>query len=121
MCALVGQLAAQDLVDELAGLGEPGVDDLPQHAAILPRAFHRPSRWSTARCCETLGRLTSSASASSLGVRGLLAQQVHELVARRIGERREHGGVDGVALTVIVHETHYCHVSQFRNMATLEQ
>ena len=32
---LVGQLAAEDLVDEFACLREARVDDLPQHTAIL--------------------------------------------------------------------------------------
>jgi hypothetical protein len=34
-----GQLAPEDLVDEFAGLGEPRINDLPQHATVAPRAF----------------------------------------------------------------------------------
>jgi hypothetical protein len=40
---------------------------------------------------------------------------MHQLVARRIGKRCEHGGVDGVALAVIVHDTI---ITKFRNFAT---
>jgi hypothetical protein len=36
-------------------------------------------------------------------------------VARRVGERREHCGVDGVTLSVIIHDSI---IAKFRNFAT---
>src|SRR5674536_369408 len=37
-----GELVTEDLVDERTGLRESLVDDLPEHAAIPPRAPHQP-------------------------------------------------------------------------------
>jgi hypothetical protein len=35
-----GELGAKDLVDECAGLCQPGIDDLPQHVPIPAIAVH---------------------------------------------------------------------------------
>src|SRR5665648_751995 len=56
---------------------------------------------------QSFGQLTGRAR--------LFAQQVHELVACWIRERRKHGGVDGVALSVVVHDSI---IAEFRNFAT---
>ena len=48
------------------------------------------------------------------------AEQVHELVSRGIGECREHGGVDGVALTGFVHGPIMAMFRRLRNMANVE-
>jgi len=111
----LGELVAEDLVDERASLRESRVDDFPQHAAILTRTLdqtvalkHREVlRHIRPADVEQLGQLAGRARR--------VAEVVHELVPRGVRECGEHRGVNGVTLSVVVHETI---IAKLRNFAT---
>ena len=95
------ELAAEDLLDDAAGLLEAGVDDLPEHVAAVAasaspalalqhRELLRHVRAADARAARRARRAYAAA----------VAQVVHDLMPRGVGQGREHGGVDGVALSV---------------------
>src|SRR5665647_3892230 len=84
---------------ELAELLDVSRPNVSQHLAVLRHVGPAD--------VEQFGQLTGRARR--------VAEVMHELVSRRVRERGEHRGVDGVSLAVIVHEAI---IAKFRNFAT---
>jgi hypothetical protein len=111
----VGERRTHDLVDELAGLAQTRIHNLPKHAPVLPATEHEPVALQDGEVLGDVGAAHLEQLGELARRLGAVAEVMHELVARGVGERREHRGVDRVTLSVIIHGSI---IAKFRNFAT---
>ena len=109
------ELRTEDLVDELAHLSQSWIDGLPQHAPATSGSMDEAVSLEYREVLGYVGTAHVEQARQLAGRLRCVAQVVHELVTSRVGERREHGGVDGVALSLLGHDPS---IAEFRNCAT---
>jgi len=109
------KLATDDLVDEGAGLGQTGIDDLPHHASFYPGAPHETLTLEDGKVLRHVRSADPRHPSELAGPPAALTEQVEELVSRRVGQSREDRCVDRVALSFVVHEVN---VAKLRNFET---
>ena len=111
----LGKFATEDLVDERARLRESRVDDLPENSAILARTLDEAFPLEHGQVLGHVGSADAKELRKLAASARRLAEEVHQLVPCGVCERREHRGVDGVTLSVVVHDSI---IAEFRNFAT---
>jgi hypothetical protein len=111
-----GELGAEEFVDEVARLPEARIDDLPEDVPVLAATAYQSVSLKDGEVLGDVGPAHLQQLGQFARRPGTITQVMHELVSRRVGERGEHGGVDGVSLAVIVR--HEFIIAKFRNFAT---